>query len=305
MAQRQRHGLAILMMVLAMLATTVQTVCVKLLSLRHVSNTIVVFASSLVQFLAVVAFVLIRRSGIDPIIKTPYFSPVITRSLAGLYSIYILYYSLEKISLPNALTLFFTMPIFTPVLTRLFWGTPIIHRLWWGIGIGFLGVVVLLHPNHSIVHGAALLALSGGISASISVIITRRLHSQISTVNILFYYFLLSALVSGVIFLFAGVQNINALSLVDATYLCGAGLFSALSVAGFTKAAKYGEARFIAPFFYCSVVFSLIPSFLIWKQIPSAYSVIGIVLIVLGSLLMYILYPKPQCAKKRRPGERE
>ena len=48
----------------------------------------------------------------------------------------------------------------------------------------------------------------------------------------------------------------------------------------------------ISPFFYLTVIFSMVIDKLVWKNAISPVTLIGFVLIVVGAILLLVLYPK-------------
>ena len=61
------------------------------------------------------------------------------------FSLY--YFSLSKISLPEAVTLFFVSPFFVTITSKLIIGEYIGIYRWSAILIGFIGVYLVLDPN--------------------------------------------------------------------------------------------------------------------------------------------------------------
>ena len=63
-----------------------------------------------------------------------------------------------------------------------------------------------------------------------------------------------------------------------------------------TRAYRYGPATIVAPFIYTSTLFSLLLSFILWGELPSAQSLIGCAVIISAAIAIGLL-PKKQAAR--------
>ena len=84
----------------------------------------------------------------EPLIfKTNYSVLTIIRVLL-FYSAFILYFfSLTKLSLATAVTLFFVSPFFITILSMIFLNETIGFRRWLALIIGFIGVILVMDPK--------------------------------------------------------------------------------------------------------------------------------------------------------------
>jgi len=56
----------------------------------------------------------------------------------------------------------------------------------------------------------------------------------------------------------------------------------------FIQALKRGEAHFVVPYFYSTLIFVTLYDFLIFEIIPDKISIFGATIIILGGLTMYL-----------------
>ena len=64
------------------------------------------------------------------------------------YTAFILYFfSLTKLSLATAVTLFFVSPFFITILSMIFLNETIGFRRWFALVIGFIGVILVMDPK--------------------------------------------------------------------------------------------------------------------------------------------------------------
>jgi drug/metabolite transporter (DMT)-like permease len=80
--------------------------------------------------------------------------------------------------------------------------------------------------------------------------------------------------------------------------LCGIGVLGLIFQLFFTLSTKYAPARLISPFYYSTVIFSVILDYLIWHVSIDTYKIIGIALVLLGVCLVVLLYPKEVTTSK-------
>jgi drug/metabolite transporter (DMT)-like permease len=225
-------------------------------------------------------------------IKTKQLFMQIIRALSGLSSVFLFFLSLQYLSLSDATLLANTIPIFIPI-TAYFWKKiPIIHRLWWGIGVAFVGIIVIIQPGFGVFDPAAFIGLAGSICGSIAVFALRQAHYSEPSERTLFYYFLIAALVAGLITCAHFSDNWLDLTKDQILVLMGLGCLGMAYQICFTFAAKWAPVRLTSSFMYLSVVFSMLLQWTIWKQPVALSSILGFILVFIGAILVVFLYPK-------------
>lgn len=203
----------------------------------------------------------------------------ITRGLAGWLSFWAYFYALNEISLIEANLLRNTAPLFVPVVL-LIWGRQTIeHQRWLPLLIGFIGVGCILNPESQSTSGvlAYWVGLGSGAALATSMVGTRRLSHTDSSQTIMFYYFSLSTLCS----LPLAVNDWQGLPALHTwPYLAYIGVSIYLAMWSYTLAYSYAKPSIVAPISYFSVVFSGALGWLLWQDMPSALSFVGIFLVV-------------------------
>jgi len=203
----------------------------------------------------------------------------ITRGLAGWLSFWAYFYALNEISLIEANLLRNTAPLFVPVVL-LIWGRQTIeNRRWLPLIIGFVGVGCILSPDNQSTSAvlAYWIGLGSGAALATSMVGTRRLSHTDSSQTIMFYYFALSTLCS----LPLAASDWQGLPPLHTwPYLAYIGVSIYLAMWSYTLAYSYAKPSIVAPISYFSVVFSGALGWLLWQDIPSALSFLGIFLVV-------------------------
>ena len=250
-----------------------------------------VFGRFCLNFLFLFAWVLFKKRG-KRLFKTQAWKSHLIRSLCGIASIYGFYIGLVYMPISSAMLLFFSFPIFTPLVTRLWLKIPILPRLWWGIGIAFMGLIFMLKPGLGVFNFYALIPLGGAVLASVAGVAIRQLHYTDSSDTILAYFFLIGIVVAAILALIPLSTKEEIFNCTSILLIVMVAVFSTAFQGLYTLAARYAPARLLSPFLYFSFVFTAIEDWLIWNLPPSIGLVIGFFLILIGTTLYIWMYPK-------------
>ncbi len=197
--------------------------------------------------------------------------------------------AISKIPLVNAVLLNNTCPLFIPIITLLWLKVKIDEKIWWGIAVGFGGIIFILKPNPTdLLKAGDLYGLASGIFLAIAYVALRVLTRTESFVTILFYYSLIAVLLS---LPFAINNWANPAPLIWFYGILSGVLFiSYLYLLQY--AYRFVEAVRLSPFNYSIIVFTGIFDWLLFKNIPDIFTIIGIVLVSAGGLLAITLHEK-------------
>lgn len=251
------------------------------------SNTELVFYRSFIGLIIMYAIVR-QRSGS---ISTPHWKSHIWRGLSGTIALLLFFYCITVLPLATAVTLNYTSPLFLTVLLMFVFRERFHAPLTIAIVLGFVGMVLLLHPTlerDQIVPG--LLGLISGFFAGIAMLNVRELgrlgEPEWRTV---FYFSLIASLVSGAIMLF---DTIHAVTLHSFLILLGMGSSATLAQLALTRAYNTGKTLVASSLSYSAVVFATLFGILLWDEILSLSSWIGMALIIASGVASLKLVPK-------------
>lgn len=254
-----------------------------------------------VALLFVTVFVL-RNGGLGTL-ATPQLPLVLLRGLLlGLASM--LFY-LAAVAMPfsEAVALYFTMPLLVVGLAGVFLGERVPPRRWLAVAIGFAGVVVMLRPGTALFEPAALLALAAALCYAAGNILTRPLSAQLTLGPLAFWQNVMYVAVALALSAAFGSGALHSSSHVSLDYLTRGWLWPALPDLAlivtlglgtgalmllYTAAYRFADASFVAPFEYTAMVWAVLFSFLIWRQLPDLTALTGIGLIVGSGLLLLV-----------------
>lgn len=163
------------------------------------------------------------------------------------------------------------------------------------MGIGFVGIVFILHPDHEMFQLPSFIALLSGILGAIGISLIRALSKVGSLRQILFYNFFLATVVAGLVSIFAWVP----ITKEDFIILLGVGICGALYQLFSTLTYKKIPVRVSSSFMFLCILFGTLLDWVVLGLIPVRETLIGMGLVILGGLRMlyfgkrYVFSPKP------------
>ncbi len=269
-----------LLIVIAFLCVAIMSALGK--AAAQVSTGTIVFFQNFVSLLLFLPWVL--RHGAGPL-KTSRIGLHILRACAGLLSQVLMFAAVKKMPLMNAVLLTNSAPLFIPLITWAWLKEKIGGIVWASLLVGFIGVVMILKPSPALIaNPAALIATSAAVFSAFALVTVNRLSTTETTQRILFYYFLISSIVTAP-FAFIDGHIFHPMAAKEWMYLVGIGIFMAASQLLIILAYRHASAGRIAPFNYSVVVFSGLIGWLLWKDAPDMLSLFGVVLVTVGGIL--------------------
>jgi drug/metabolite transporter (DMT)-like permease len=185
--------------------------------------------------------------------------------------------------LADAIAITFTGPIFVTALAPLLLGEHVGWRRWSAVLVGFCGVLIMVRPTGEAAQWAALFPLVASLTGALRDIVTRRLAFRERSVALLFYT-TVAVVLAGLSTLPMGWQPIAAgdLGLFALTgILIGSAHFLMI------EAFRFAEAAVVSPFKYFNLIVAVILGFVVWQQLPDAWTLGGAVFVIASGL--YIL----------------
>ncbi len=278
-SQHKQHlPTSILYAVIAALSFSIMSLFGKLIGDRASTDT-VLFARFAISLIILLPWIIKHPHAA---LKVAHPKKLLWRSCFSLLSFACFFYALRFISLTNTIVLNNTFPLFVPIVALIHSQVRTSRKVWLGIIVGFIGVLFVLQPDIHVLQPYSLIALASGIFGAIAIVMIRHLTKTVSTLQILFYYFVFNTLVTAVALPFQW-QSISSdiFMLLFGVGLCGA-LYQLFSTLCYAKA----PVRLISPILSVVIVSSgLLADFLFWHELPNFLGCIGIFCIVLGGTL--------------------
>lgn len=204
------------------------------------------------------------------------------RAACGLSAVYSYYYALKNLPLVNAIILANTSTLFIPLVVLVWLSTKIPMRRVYAMLIGFVGIVIFLHPDPGhFIDVYSLVGLFAGLAIATAMVGVRQLTKTESASCIIFYFFLTLTVIS----FFPMLASWKPIAGIMWVYVIGTGLAGTFFQFFLTKAYTYAPATKASCLMYFSVVFGGVYEYIIWQKVPDVWQIIGACLIVTGGLL--------------------
>jgi len=205
----------------------------------------------------------------------------LVRGLAGVSAVACYFYAVARLRLADAVLLNQSMPLFIPLVERIWLGERIPRRLWGVLALGFAGLLLILRPGTGVFEPVALVGLVSAVFASISQVGIRRLTRTEPVTRIVFYFGLVGSLVA----LPPAAWSWKSPSAGTWAILLLMGLFATVGQLTLTRAYLHAPTARVGPFLYAGPVFAGLLDWLIWDRLPDALFVVGAAVVILAATL--------------------
>lgn len=268
---------------------------------ESVSIQIVLFARYLITLIILLPFIYFNpvKQPVYSYLKTERLPLHLFRDMCGLISVLCYFYAAKSLSLADATVLFNTAPLFIPIIAFFWGGLKIMHRLWWGMALGFLGVILILHPGRELLSLASIAGLFSGLCAAIVFVGGRYLSYSEPPLRTMFYYFVVGTVLALIMLIISPEDSWKIFDIKSILLLVSVGVCGYFYQLCFTHGSKYAPVRLTSSFLYASVIFSLFLDWFIWHVTPNSVSLIGIFCVIIGACLLLFLYPKDDYQKRK------
>lgn len=222
-------------------------------------------------------------------LRTKVFKLHFVRAVTGILAFTCSVIAITKIDLVNASLLNNTTPLFIPLIVLIYLKQKFDEKIWWGIAVGFIGIILILRPNpQELLKVGDVYGLAAGIFLAIAYVALKALTKTESFITVLFYYSFISFVIA---LPFAVMNWVNPPPLI---WLYGT--LTGMCFISYLYMIQYAyqitEAVKLAPFNYSVVVFTGLLAWIIFDEIPSPMSAIGIILVIIGGILSITLHEK-------------
>jgi drug/metabolite transporter (DMT)-like permease len=270
-------------MLMSAFAFSLMSSCVKLVSTYGIPVFEIVAARAIVSL--IISYVDVKRKKISVWGNNK--KLLIARGVAGSLALICVYFSVATLPLAEATILQYLYPVFTVILALLFLREKIHISTIICIFCCFMGTLLIVAPGMTFENATELPTLSvvaallGALGSAIAYVIVKRLSASEDSSVIIFYFPVVALPLS--IFLLGSdfvMPDKEALLL-----LLFVGIFTQVGQIGLTKAMQTEVASKAAAYSYVHVVFSIILGWLLFSEFPSAWTLAGGILIIVGALI--------------------
>ena len=270
---------AITAMLLAVFCVTIMSVQAKLIGIEY--NAVqITFARAIVVLILLMPFIY-KLGGLNFLkTKKPFLH--FFRGLAGLIGNVMFFLAFQRLPVADVTVISQAVPIFSCILAIIFLGETIGWRRWTAITIGFLGVIIAINPSVNIAV-ASLYALGGTLMWSTTIIFLRLLGSTEHPVKTVFYFMLVSVLITSIFQPFLWKEPSFEIILL----FIGIGIAAFLTQLLMTYALQKAPASIVSPFNYTGIVWAIIFDYVIWNANPMFATIFGGIIITISGIYIF------------------
>jgi drug/metabolite transporter (DMT)-like permease len=203
------------------------------------------------------------------------------RAVTGTACWYALFFAITRIPLANATLLTYSAPLWMPLIAAAVTRTRVSAVTWLGAGLGFVGVMLVLQPQRHTFDVGEVAALAGALFLATAMMSVRWLGATEPMMRVLFYYFLLSTVLSAPI----AVSDWEPLTGRVWPWLIALGGAQLLSQVLIVVAYRYAPAEKVGPFIYSVIVFTALIDWMVWNHAPTLFTYLGMALVIGGGLV--------------------
>ena len=237
------------------------------------------------------------------VMKTYY--PVLTtvRVICFFFGFSFFYISLTYMSLALANALFFSSPFFISILAIVFLCEKVGIRRWLAIFVGFIGVYIVLNPDFNDFNYMKLAPVACALCYAISMTITKITSDKDNVYTQMSHLYFGAIGISILFFIFTGKGQFNTFSdptlqfilrewFTNPTYswpfIIIMGLVASLSFYFVFSAYSIASPSVVSLFEYSLIIWAIIIGYLLFNDIPTVRTFIGVALIIGAGVYIYI-----------------
>lgn len=230
---------------------------------------------------ALVALV-VTTAVIRPTFTRPALRLHVGRAFAGSLGVTCMFAAATLIPLADATAISMLNPIIAMVLAIPLLGETVGPRRWAAAALSVVGAILLIRPGAASFHPAALIALLSAFVLAFEIIIVKILSHREGSLQILLFSNGFGTVLAGsaAIFVWIWPTPMQWLGLI------GIGLIMVSAQSLFLLAIRRGDASFVAPLFYATLVFAALYDFAIFAVVPTVLSFAGAGIIILGAVVL-------------------
>ena len=291
---------AIILIIIGMTVFALQDTFIKLIS-DQINLYLIYFIRCIVGLVVTLSYLKINK--IPIIYKTYYPKLTILRCIAFFSGFSLYYFSLSKLSLALAITLFFVSPFFVSIFSMLIIKEIVGIRRWVAITVGFIGVYLVMDPNFKNFNIYSTFPVLCAICYAFTVVIQKKTSDKDSVFSQILHIYLSAMLFAILINIFQSNMQFDPITLETYKYILmdwkidNLQIFILTLCIGFTgvigffclfSAYRIGSPSAIAPFEYIIIFWAIIISWMIWEETLNFKGYLGLFLIIIAGIYTFI-----------------
>ncbi len=228
-------------------------------------------------------FFIIPRERLHDFYKTKRPGLHFLRCIAGLIAIIAIFIALRKLPLATVVSISFAAPIFTTIFSIFLLSEKVGIYRWLAVLVGFIGILIITEPGISNLNIYYIFPIIFCLGLSYVAITLRQLSTTEPVWLISLFFSIAITFLSFLTLPFGWVMpsfnHFFILSLV--------GIFGGVSNLWLSQSYKYSEVSLVTPLKYLTLVFAIIFGYFIWDEIPTIKTLIGALLVIVSTLIIF------------------
>ncbi|WP_125153058.1 DMT family transporter [Clostridium rectalis] len=231
----------------------------------------------------IISTIMIIYNRANPLGKKENRKYLIARGVLGTIGMIAYFYCIDNMLLADSSMLNKMNPFFITIFAVVFLKEKLTSIQIPALVIAFIGAIFIIKPKFDISVIPAFIGFMSAAFAGAAYTVVRFLGNKEKHYTIVFYF----SFISTVLPLPFMLMNFKILTFCQLFMLIGAGTFAAIAQFALTISYKYAKASEVSIYNYTNIIFSQVIAFILWKEVPDKFSIIGYILIIASSILVF------------------
>ena len=201
----------------------------------------------------------------------------------GLIALLAIFIALRNLPLATVVSISFAAPIFTTIFSIFFLSEKVGIYRWLAVFVGFVGIIIITEPGFSSLNVYYIYPIIFCLGLSYVAIAIRQLSTTEPVWLISLNFSAAITLVSFFTIPFGWIMPDTK----DLVLLSLIGIFGGIANLWLSQSYKHSEVSLVTPLKYLALVFAIIFGFLIWGEIPTLKTLLGAILVIVSSLIIF------------------
>ncbi len=219
----------------------------------------------------------------------------VKRATSGFVAACANYYAIAHAPLATANAITFAAPLLATLAAVLFMGERIHSRRITALVIGFIGVLIVVHPDHTPFTTGIAAALLASVSIAFSIVAIKHLTISERPELIVFYSFALMAVPT----LLVALPFWQWPRVQDWPYLLGVGIFASIAQTALVLAFRLADTAAVLPFDFLRFGLIVLSGVIFFGEAVDSYTLVGGSIILAATV--YLAHRERQVALAKRP----
>ena len=202
---------------------------------------------------------------------------ILLRSLADVAATILFLEALLRMPLANLSAILQALPLFITLGAAVVYGDRIGWRRMTAILVGLIGVLIIIRPGTEGFDRWALLGIASVACVVVRDLSVRPIQGELPSALVALGA---AVAVTGMGLIGASFQGLQPVSGVEAAKVLGAGLFLIVGYLTSVMAMRHGDIGLVAPFRYTSLLWAIALGFLVFGNLPDAWTLLGAAIVV-------------------------